>query len=187
MRRAAPFLFALLFLLPSYAFADGGGPVLLIVNGLYFLYGCIAILLSEWLVYRYKGTLTWKDAFWDVLWVNVSSTLVIGLGFPLLIAALSGLGSLLPGELGTVVFALGTWVVGDNSPHPELVMPMTGLWLGVTFLLTVYFETWVVKKRWTKRGFEAPVKPLTLNWFANGVSYSGLVVLLMLGLAGKLG
>ncbi len=183
-------LFIILASLSSnLVYADGGGPLLLIINFMYFLYGSVWILLSEWIVYRYKGNIPWKTAFWDVLIVNALSTIVIGLGFPFLIALLSGAFGFTGGrestDIGGLFLAIGTWIVGDNSPYPKVAITMTCVWLVVTFVLTVYFETWLLSKRWAKRGFVAPIKPLVLNWYANCLSYVGLLILLIIGLLGK--
>ena len=169
---------ALIFGLQSTALADGGAPLLLLVNLQLFLYGMILIIYEEWRIYKYMFDIKPGRAFADVLIINIASTVVIGFCVPLLIAIVSGIGSELGGEMGDYILASGTWVIGDNSPHPDIALIATGVWFIVTFFLTVYFELWVLKKMWKKREFNTANKFKKWSWTANIVSYGTLVSIL---------
>ncbi|MCK4914052.1 MAG: hypothetical protein KAS69_05610 [Planctomycetes bacterium] len=164
--------------LPSIAMADGGGPILLIFNIPIFLFGMVFILYEEWQVYRrmFKQISPCR-AFADVAIVNITSTIVIGFGFPLLLAIVSGIGSELGGEIGDYIFALGTWVAGDNSPHANIAMIATVGWFIVTFFLTVYFEFLVLRKIWKKRESVSPDSLKKWSWAANLLSYATLILI----------
>lgn len=176
----------ILLLSPTVTFADGGGPLLLFINLFYFLFGSVAILGGEWLVYRYRGGLFWKNGFFDALIANFSSTVVVGFGLPFAIAALSAsLGYLthnVSEKISGLLIALGTWVVGDHPLYPKIALIMIPVWLIVTFLLTVRFEAWILQKRGKRRGEHPTITPLKLSWFSNSLSYLGLVAILFFGL-----
>lgn len=164
-----------MLLAPSVAFADGGGPLLLIVNFLAFLYGSILIILIEWLLYTRLASVPRDLAFWDSLIVNVLSTLVVGFGFPLAIGLIGLFGSFIPWGFGDISMALGTWVY-EGIKYPKLSMSMTAFWLVVTYFLTVRYETKILRKRWEKREFKGKMTPEKLNWICNSVTYLGLFI-----------
>jgi hypothetical protein len=166
---------ALLLLIPSVAFADGGGPLLLIVNFLAFLYGSILIILVEWLLYVRLASVPKGPAFWDSLVTNLLSTVVVGFGFPFVIGLISWFGLFIPWGVGDILLALGTWVY-EGIKYPKLSMSMTAFWLLVTYFLTVRYETKILRKRWEKRGFTGKMTPEKLNWICNSVTYAGLFI-----------
>ncbi len=173
-------LAALSLLLPAAAYADGGGPLLLIFNFVTFLYGSILIILIEWLLYIFLAFVPREYAFWDALVVNVLSTVVIGFGFPLVIGVIGAVGSLLPWGIGDVSMALGTWVY-DNIKHPKLTKAMTIFWMAVTFILTVRYEARLLKKRWAERHFTGKISADRLSWYSNSATYAGMLLYFIFG------
>lgn len=169
-------ILALMILLPSIAFADGGGPLLLIFNFLAFMYGSILIILVEWFLYTRLASVPRGLAFWDSLVANLLSTLVIGIGFPFVIGLISWIGLFIPSwGVGDVLLALGTWVY-EGIKYPKLSMTMTAFWLVVTYFLTVWYEVKIIRKRWDKRGFTGKIDPVKLSWYCNSITYAGLFI-----------
>lgn len=162
-------------------------PALLVLNVLYFLFGFVPILLSEWFIYRYIGRLSWKEAFLDSVSVNIRSTLAVGLGLPFAIAMVTAplgsfpLGGFL-GEVGTFLTQLGTWMNGYDPP--QVALWMTLCWEVVLFICTVRLEGKLLAKRWTARS-GILIKPLALSLWANGISWLGLAILVVLDFLGK--
>lgn len=162
-----------MLLFPSIAFADGGGPLLLIINFEAFLYGSIIIILVEWFLYMCLASVPREQAFWDSLIANVLSTLVVGFGFPLAIGLIGLLGSIIPWGVGDISMALGTWVF-ENSKYPKITTYMTAIWLVLTFFITVRYEAKILRKRWDSRGFTGKITPDRISWYCNSVTYAGL-------------
>ncbi|BDV43877.1 hypothetical protein GURASL_28000 [Geotalea uraniireducens] len=171
---------ALMLLTPSVALADGGGPLLLIFNFLAFLYGSVLIILVEWWVYCKFAGIPRKEAFWASLHVNIGSTLVVGFGFPFLLGVISVIGGFLPGNAGNISLAVGTWIF-ENIKYPKLTIAMTIFWLVVTFVLTVYYEKRLLTVRLVKREIESKIDLMKLSWYANGLTYTGLVLAFIVG------
>lgn len=172
---------ALILFIPPVAFADGGGPLLLIFNYMAFLYGSILIILVEWFLYCRLASAPRKEAFWDSLIANVLSTLIIGFGLPLVIATITmlvdvpALKKLIPLDISHVLLALGTWVY-EGAEYPKLTNTMTVFWLVVTFFLTVWYEAKILRKRWIRRGFVGKINPVQLSWYCNSITYAGLFI-----------
>lgn len=176
LRLVLPVLF---LLLPGTARADGGGPLLLIISGLAFLYGGILIILAEWLIYIRYAKIGKVRALWDSLIVNIVSTVTVGFGLPLLIAAVSwAAGAALPGSIGSYAAALGTWLY-EGVPFPRLTFASTAFWWVITFFLTVYAEKIVLQKLWQRRQFSPAISAAALSWKSNLVTYSGLLVVII--------
>ncbi len=181
--RTARLAVLLLLLFPTAALANAGAPLLLVVNGLVFLYGMVLIVLAEWGLYVRLAKLPAREAFWDALTANLVSTVVIGFGFPLLIAALGMWGESLPKPAGQILLAAGTWVF-DRIRYPRLTFLFTAFWLCVTYVLTVYCEAWFLSRRWRARGVTPPISPLALNWRSNTITYLGLLAVLASSIKG---
>jgi hypothetical protein len=111
--------------------------------------------------------------------VNIYSTVVIGLGFPLVVAAIGGVGSLLPGAVGQFFSAAGTWVY-EGIAYPTLTFGFTFFWLIVTFVLTVRYEATVLEKRWKARSVKYPLSAAALSWRGNAITYGGLLLYFLL-------
>lgn len=172
-------LFAFCILTPCTARADGGGPLLLIINGLAFLYGGILIVLVEWLIYVRCAGIEKMRALWDSLIVNVVSTAAVGFGLPLAVAAVSGVaGVALPRSIGSYASALGTWIY-EGASFPKLTFASTAFWWIVTFFLTVYAEKKVLQKLWRRRQFSPAISAAALSWKSNLVTYSGLLIIIV--------
>jgi len=176
---------ALMFLLPTASYADGGAPLLLIFNFVTFLYGSILIILVEWIIYILLASVPRGDAFWDAVVANLASTVFIGFGFPLAIGIIGAIGSNLPHGIGDISLVMGTWVY-ENIKHPKLTKAMTLFWMVVSFLLTVYFEAKILRKRWNERGFTGKISVNKLSWYSNSVTYIGIFIYFLVGWALKL-
>ena len=168
-------------LFPSVAWANAGAPLLLIVNFMAFVYGSVLIVAAETLIYKVLTKDSWKSALYAIFGVNLLSTIVIGLGIPLVIGLVTALlGFLLvlfwQDAADVAMFVLGTWIY-DGSPYigeSYVTYIATGLWLFVLYILTVYFEAYLIRKLWRKRSFKSPVGALKLNIVTNSVTYAGL-------------
>ena len=168
------FVFVLVFS-PSCSWASGGGPLILIFNGSVFIVGQIWIVGVEFIIYRRLLVSSKQHAFGDVLVVNLLSTIAIAFILASIIAAGGLVGSFLPGDTGALISALGSWVY-DNAKYGRLAVYMSLFWFIFLSVVTVYFESWVYKRRWRKRGFAPNVSSTTLSWCANAVSHIGLFV-----------
>ena len=173
-------------IVPAIAYADGGGPLLLIVNFYLFSVGQVWILVAEFLyLKRVWPSLKKALVFKWIFLANLASTVLGAFLLPFLWAAVFGLLASIPGvserDLGGVFWATGTWILGDHSPYPWLAMTVSG----VLFVLT-YFVTVIVEYRLLNRfakNQEAGVASISINqcYMLNIISYSGLVVLFALG------
>lgn len=172
-------LFTFCILTPGIARADGGGPLLLIISGLAFLYGGILIVLVEWLIYVRCARIEKARALWDSLIVNAVSTVTVGFGLPLAVAAVSGIaGIALPRSIGSYAAALGTWIY-EGASFPKLTFVSTAFWWAITFFVTVYVEKQVLQKLWRRRQFSPVISAAALSWKSNLATYSGLLVVIV--------
>jgi len=169
-----------LLLIATPTYADGGGPLLLIVNFMLFTYGQVWILSIETIAFR-KVFINSRliQIFKWVFFANLASTLLGALLAPLLWAAIFGfLGkSLWENEIGKILFAVGTLIAGDNSPHPKLAIGVTIIGFVVTYLLTVYIENWVFRRAIFKKSLPNAANLLKNCYVINGISYIGLIIL----------
>jgi len=168
----------LVLLTPVAALADGGGPLLLLLNGPAFFYGSILIVVAEWGVYYWQARIPAAEAFMDALVVNSLSTVVIGFLFPMAIAAIGMVGTLLPGRVGQLFLAVGTWIY-SGSAYPRLAIGLTLMWFLISFLLTVAFETRLLSRRWASRGVAPCISARRLSWRSNVLTYTGLAVVVL--------
>lgn len=160
--------------IPTAVYADGGGPLLLFLNGYVFFIGQVWIVLSEFAVFQIVLKGEEKENMIQVLKINILSTCVIGLGFPLLLAIIGLAGSFLPDPLGKNFLLLGTWVM-DRVPYDVTLLPyVVSAGLFVTFFLTVLFEARCLQAHWDAKQCQHQVKAITLSWMANTLSYCGL-------------
>ena len=168
-----------LFLLPSVIYANGGGPLLLIISGFIFTIGQVWILSTETYFLNKVTNTSISHSFKYVFLANLISTIVIGFGFPFLLALITGLGTMLPTPYGGYFSIVGTWAY-SNAPHVEYVEPITFIWLFITFILTVYCEKLFYKKHYKKIGFDENFNLNTFIWKIHLISYSGLLIILLL-------
>jgi len=160
-------------------FANGGGPLLLYWNLFAFILGSILIVLIEAYIYRTKGAISQANALKDSFIANLWSTVLIGFGVPLAVAAITGaLGEALPSQQGYYL-AIGTWLV-DWMEYPKATVAFVYFWLVVSYLLTVQLERYVLSKRWLKRGETAAVMAKRLCWLSNSATYALLLLALSL-------
>jgi hypothetical protein len=166
-------------LIPEIALADGGGPLLLIINGMAFHYGGILIIATEWFIYFQWAKIPKYEAFWDALLVNLISTLLVGFGVPLLIALISvGVGAILPNTINSYALALGTWV-WEGLPFPKVMWASTIFWWIITFILTVIVERKTLERRWISRNYKPVISARNLSWRSNGLTYFGLLIVIV--------
>ena len=176
----------LLALVPTVALADGGGPILLIVNGFLFTVGQIWILFAEsyYLARCAPAVPKWR-VFKLIVWINLASTVGGALLLPLLwaavFAALAALGPWRDSTIGGVLIALGTWVAGDNSPFPWLALASSSVLFVGTYFATVWIEYRLLQRWSTSNGIPLANNVLRLSYKMNAISYVGLIVLFVLG------
>jgi len=176
-----------LLVIPAISYADGGGPLLLIINVYLFTVGQVWIQLAEFLyLIRVWPDLKKALVFKWMFFANLASTALGALLLPFLWAAVFALLASIPGlsdsNLGGVFWATGTWILGDNSPYPWLAMTVSGVLFVVTYFVTVLVEYRLLKRFTISQGAE--VTPISIKqcYLVNLISYCGLVVLFALGM-----
>ncbi len=172
-------LIVFMILSPTFVYASGGGPLLLLFNSSVFILGQIWIMGVEYLIYRRLVMVSKQEAFGDIFSANIFSTFAVAFGLPLIIAFAGLAGNFLPGNMGEVLPAIGTWMY-ENSKYNKLAVYMTLFWFALSFVVTVYFEAWIYRRRWRKRGFDSDMNPTTLCWYTNTVSHIGLLVAVLI-------
>jgi hypothetical protein len=165
----------LILAIPSYAHANGGGPILLYINFAAFVIGQVWILSAETFMYCKMLKIKPASAFAQVFKVNLVSTILVGLGLPFLLALITAFAMELPSPVGGVMSALGTWIY-DSAPYIDYIWYITGAWFVVTLYLTVVCERWYIKKLWAKAGFNSSINIDTFMWQVHFVSYTGLIL-----------
>ncbi|ROR97871.1 hypothetical protein EDC56_3538 [Sinobacterium caligoides] len=171
-------LTVLFLIMPSIAYANGGGPLLLFISGSAFVLGQLWILFVETTLLKVVSEISLKSAFTQVFLANLISTVVVGLGFPLLLAVVTAFGMLLPEPYGDYSSAIGTWIY-EGAPAFDYLGYISLLWLLVTFILTVFCERAFYSWYWRKSGY---TPSFSLNKFiiqAHAASYVGLLVVVI--------
>lgn len=172
----ARILFTLIIIfLPSYAQANGGGPILLYINFAAFVFGQVWILSAETYMYCKMLKLKPSAAFGQVFKVNLVSTIFVGLGLPLLLALITAFTMNLPNPVGGIMSILGTWIY-DSAPYIDYIWYITGLWFVVTLYLTIICERWYIKKLWKKINFVSHINVSSFMWQVHAISYTGLIL-----------
>jgi hypothetical protein len=169
---------ALAVLAPSLAFADGGGPLLLLISLPLFTLGQVWILASEWIVLRRKLPVDPLRLLKWVVGANLISAAVCSIGLPLIWAGVTAAISYLAQgtEFAGIALASGSWIVGDNSPYPNLALAATAVGLIATFFPTFWVE-WRLIRRWASSDGETPEGLRGIVLVMNAISYLGLVLL----------
>lgn len=158
-----------------------GAPAFLLLSFPLFTVGLLWSMCAEgWVYHRYLAC-TYSSAIWLALGVNILSGLLIGVGFPFLVALAGGVGVYLNFPYGEVLITLGSWVFSD-SPYRNWALMMVVPWMAVSFWLTFKFELWFILNKLTVVDLEQnDLKSMCL--VANIVSYGGLIgIVLVLGL-----
>ncbi|CAH0535308.1 hypothetical protein VST7929_02919 [Vibrio stylophorae] len=164
---------------PSIAYANGGGPLLLFISGSAFICGQVWILLVETVLLNRASGLGGGTAFKHVFWANLVSTIIVGFGFPLALAIITGFGMALPEPYADYSSAIGTWLY-DRAPYGKYLIYISMVWLFITFLLTIYCEKAFYNWYWRKVGFSPCFSIDKFIWQAHAVSYSGLLIMVLL-------
>lgn len=149
----------------------------MLLNTGIFTIGQIWIIGAETYVYKCKAELSAKESLFQVIGINLISTIVVGLGFPLVLAIIGGIGSFLPEPVGPYFFLIGTWVF-DKVPYKiELLPYVMSIGFIATYFLTVRFEAWCLDKYWSRKKIKAAITAKKLSWYANTYSYAGLIII----------
>ncbi|MBU1085942.1 MAG: hypothetical protein KKD05_00305 [Candidatus Omnitrophica bacterium] len=168
----------IILLLPAVCFADGGGPILLLINVYAFSLGQVWIIAAEfaYLFLLLKNLSLSKLKILEITFVmNLLSTLLGAMLFPLLLAIVT-----LPGvfymntKWGGLLMAMGTWVAGDHSPHSNVAIAAAAVGFFITFFLTVWIEYQYLKQLAQKQQIKVKFKHCV---YFNLISYAGLIVL----------
>ena len=167
-----------IFFYPAVCFADGGGPILLLINGYAFTIGQIWIIAAEfiylWLLLK-KAAVPKLKVFKVTFMMNLLSTLLGAFLFPFLLALAT-----LPGvfymqtKWGGILMALGIWVAGDNSPYPNIAIGSALVGFVITFFLTLWIEYKYLKQVAEKQQIVVSFKHCV---YLNLISYAGLIAL----------
>ena len=178
-------VFSLIITAPAYA--DGGGPILLLISFYLFVAGQVWIILSEFIYMRLlHREEPCRSTLKTVVLMNLVSMILGGLTLPFLLALIGLAGAFMHGTkleiLGSYIFALGTWVAGDNSPHATLAVASAGVGFVGTYFITVYVERWYLARR-TSKGIY-PSTNLRHCYCLNAISYAGLI--LLMGISGNI-
>ena len=169
----------LLILWPIVTYANGGGPLLLFISGGVFIFGQVWILFIETLLLKRVSGLSTKSTFLHVFFANLVSTIIVGLGFPIILAVISAFGMALPQPYGGYSSAAGTWIY-ESAPYIKYLGYISIAWLLVTFILTVYCEKTFYKWYWRKVGFTPRFSINKFIWQAHIASYSGLLIIVVI-------
>lgn len=172
------FITILLVFFPALAYANGGGPLLLFISGSAFIFGQVWILFIETLLLKNASGQNAKTSFKHVFFANLVSTIIVGIGFPILLAVITAFAMKLPHPYGGYASALGTWIY-DNAPYIKYLGYISLAWLFVTFILTVFCEKAFYKWYWRKVDFTPQFSVNKFIWQAHAASYSGLLMIVL--------
>lgn len=171
-------LFFFSLIAPSCAWASGGGPILLLFNGSVFIIGQIWIIGIEYFIFRRLLDDSKMEIFKDIVSANLQSTIMLAFILPFVIALVGLAGSFVPGQLGDLSLAIGTWV-HDKSAYGKLPVYLAFVWFITLYFLTVIFEASIYRRRWKKRGYSPKVSPLNICFCTNTVSHMGLLIAIL--------
>ncbi len=170
--------FCFLALLPAMANANGGGPLLVFISGSAFIFGQVWILFAETAFLHRVSGLNVTISLKHVFFANLASTIIVGIGFPIFLATITGFAMMLPQPYGGYASAIGTWIY-DSAPYIEYLGYISLVWLFITFVLTVYCEKAFYKWYWGKIGFLPIFSVNKFIWQAHGASYAGLLIIVL--------
>ncbi|MCP4650627.1 MAG: hypothetical protein GY853_11185 [PVC group bacterium] len=170
-----------LILMPSVCFADGGGPILLLINGYAFSVGQIWIMSVEF-GYLFLWLKSLSFSKWKIFKItfimNLLSTLLGAILFPLLLAIVTFPGLLyMNTKWGGLLMALGTWIAGDNSPNSEVAIGAAVVGFFITFILTIWIEYKYLKRLSRKKQIDFGKNLFKHCIYFNIISYTGLITL----------
>lgn len=169
---------SLIAFLPTIAYANGGGPLLLFMSGGAFIFGQVWILLVETMVLKKFSGFNTVVAFKQVLYANLLSTVIVGLGFPFLLAVITAFAMQFSQPYGGYASAIGTWAY-YNAPYMQYLGYTSLAWLLITFLLTMFCEKKFYKWYWVKIDFNPNFPVTKFIWIAHVLSYAGLLIIVV--------
>jgi hypothetical protein len=162
------------------AFANAGAPILLVFNGFFFAFGSIIIVAIESYFHWHILRQGWKRAFQEILIINIASTVIIGLGIPLLVAFIV---PLIDGIIGFIMIrdsnldttsvaaiALSTWVfdfplLTKAIPYMPVAM---AFWNIICYIYSIKFESLLLQR--LQNSTSPEVQKVTL--YGNTASYA---------------
>jgi len=166
--------------------ADGGAPLLLVINLYVFSFGQVWIIASEHLFLR--GKLPETSGAKLLGWVTVTNlvstavgALIIPFIWAVLFLVLSGLGSPNLPTLAGVLAAIGTWIIGDRSPYVWLAFSASAVLFVVTYFVTVWLEHRILVLLLERAELPPPANLRKTVAVMNLISYVGLVLLFAWG------
>ncbi|MFA6957894.1 MAG: hypothetical protein WC538_18665 [Thermoanaerobaculia bacterium] len=179
-------LILLLALVTLSASADGGAPLLLVINLYVFSLGQVWIITSEFLYLRGKLLETSRAKLLG--WVTVTNlvstavgALIIPFIWAVLFLVLSGLGSPNLPTLAGVLAAIGTWIIGDRSPYVWLAFSASAVLFVLTYFVTVWLEHRTLVFLLNRAGLPCPAELRKTVAVMNLISYAGLILLFAWG------
>ena len=168
---------------PLFLLADGGGPILALVNFSLFTFGQVWIMGVEWLYLRRQlDPKSLPLGSW-IVGINFASAAAGAIALPVLWAVLTMVVSeCMPrSDAADVLLALGTWIIGDNSPHVGLAMSAAGVGFLLTYFPTVWIEFALLRRLLARREIVLPHLKRHVYVF-NALSYAGLVLFVIVAL-----
>jgi len=179
-------LVLLLALVALPARADGGAPLLLLINLYVFSFGQVWIIASEFFCVRGKLLVLSRQRLLG--WVTVTNlvstavgALIIPFIWAVLFLILSGIGSPNLPTLEGALAAIGTWIIGDNSPFVWLAFTASAVLFVLTYFVTVWLEYRIFVFLLARAQLAAPADLRRTVAIMNLISYIGLVVLFAWG------
>ncbi len=152
---------------------------MLMINVETFLIGSLWIIIAEYLYLRRKYKEISKSKILDItIKMNFFSSLVGAIAIPILVMITIGI-------VGTAVARysidwadaigmLGTFVVGKYVP--QLSVTSIYFYFPITYLITVYFEYYMLRKYLARLGPYNKRDLLFQSYIFNGISYLGLAI-----------
>lgn len=157
-------------ILPSIANAASHTPLLFLVTTPSLFWGLFLTIPLEGFLYHKIAGVTKASAFNDSFATNILSTIIVGFLFPFIITFLCSIGAEFGGTIWRI---LGTFSDGSRQQNLEAVIPII-FWIFIMFILTVFCEAFILKKRWRSRKFLGKKDEIRTSLYCNAISYACL-------------
>ncbi len=161
---------AYMMLLPEIAHASGGGPLIVLFNTSGHVVSFVCIVFVEYLLITRLFGIKYKNLLIDMIKVNAISLVAVNILIPLLVSVVSALGSIMPGENGNFIAAIGTWVF-DRQVHTKLAIAMSFVWYLALYILTSILEAKLLTSRWKKAELNIDVNIRRISFSINTISH----------------
>lgn len=172
------FIIVILLLISQRAYASGGAPLIVLFDFSGYLVGFLVIVFIESLVFSYYTNIKLPKSIKKITLVNIKSTLLIYVLFPVIISFFGIIGSFLPSNLGKLFLSLGTWVL-DGFELNRLSLKITFFWLAISFILSVFLEYYYLKKIFHNRTINTK-DVLKLSAIMNSASNFTSIIIIIL-------